>query len=405
MPDHDGFAGASARTESPACPDGVRPGREELGRALLAAGVMTSDWTPAWAAVDRAAFLPERIWPHDPATGTIRDAIDRTTDPRLWHHYADTDYTLITQWDDGSHTGRGAGTVPTSSSPRPSLVMSMLRDLDVEPGMRVLETSTGSGWTAGLLTHRLGVGNVFTERARGRLSTAGLRPTGAVHVGLDGDPPDAPYDRIIATRGLREIPAAWIEQVGPDGFILARWGTPFSDEEALVGLTVADDGNGKLASGDFLRPVEAMETRAQLDGWPRHTEYVPDPWPATVRESTTDLSPEDLTDTDAAFMLGLVVPDATHTVTRRPDGRVDAWIYSLAEGDRSWASVSWAPDNEPGRVCQDGKRELWTEVEFGLAWWAGQDRPPVDCFGLTVTLDGTHLAWLDRPEHLVPRMG
>ncbi|MFF0728397.1 protein-L-isoaspartate(D-aspartate) O-methyltransferase [Streptomyces sp. NPDC004134] len=404
MPD-DGFAGTSTRTESPAYPDGVRPGWEELGRALIRSGAMTSDWAPAFVAVDRAAFLPERIWAHDPVTGTIRDGIDRTTDPRLWHHYADTDCTLITQWDDGTHTGRSAGTAPTSSSLRPSLLMSMLSDLDVEPGMRVLETGTGTGWNAGLLAHRLGVGNVVTERARRRLSTTGLRPTGAAHVGLDGDPPDAPYDRIIATRGLRQIPAPWIEQVRPDGFILARWDTPFSDQDALVGLTVADDGNGKLASGDFLRPVEVMKTRAQVDGWPRHTEHLPDPWPATVRESTTDLSPEELTDTDAAFMLGLVVPDATHTVTHRPDGAVDAWFYSLSEGDRSWASVSWAPDDELGRVHQDGARELWTSIERGMDWWTIENRPPIDCFGLTVATGGGHVAWLDRPDNAVPRFG
>lgn len=389
----------------------VRPGWEQLGRTLTRSAHMSSHWTPAWTAVDRAQFLPDRIWPHDHVTGTIRNGIDHSTDARLWHHAAETDCAIITQWDDGAHTGRAAGTLPTSSSSQPSLVMSMLRDLDVEQGMRVLEIGTGTGWTAGLLTHRLGAGNVVTvdidddvaEDARRRLYAAGLRPTVVARDGMAGDPAGVPYDRIIATCGVRQIPAAWIEQVRPGGIILAPWGTAFSNRDALVKLTVADDG--KSASGDFLRPVEFMKARAHRGQWPQHADYVPDPWPATVRESTTDLSPEDLTDGVAEFVLGLAVPDATHTATRRPDGRVDAWFYSLAEGDRSWAAVSWGPDGEPGRVCQHGDRELWTSVEFGLDFWNGERQPAIDCFGLTVDTDGEHLAWLDRPDHAVPLMG
>ncbi|WP_407560409.1 methyltransferase domain-containing protein [Streptomyces sp. 184] len=389
----------------------VRPGGEELGHALTDSREMTSDWAPSWLAVDRARFLPDHIWPHDHVTGTIRDAISRSTDPRLWSHYADSNAAIVTQWDDGAHTGRDAGAVPTSSASQPSLVMAMLRDLEVEPGMRVLEIGTGTGWTAGLLTHRLGNNNVVTvdvdadvaDAARRRLYGAGLRPTVIARDGLEGDPPGAPYDRIIATCGLRSIPTAWIEQVKPGGIILAPYGTHYSSQDALAKLTVAADG--KSASGEFRRPVQFMKARAQRDRWPEHADYVSDPWPATVREASTDLSPDALGGTDAAFVLGLLVPAATHTVTRRSDGRVDAWFYSLAEDDRSWAAASWNSEGEPGRVCQDGRRALWTEVENGLDWWAGQDQPPTDCFGLTVDATGEHLAWLDRPDNLVPLMG
>ncbi|GAA2140783.1 hypothetical protein GCM10009802_51130 [Streptomyces synnematoformans] len=57
-------------------------------------------------------------------------------------------------------------------------------------------------------------------------------------------------------------------------------------------LTVAADG--KSASGDLRRPVEFMKARAQRDRWPDHADYVPDPWPGTVRESSTDLNPDGL---------------------------------------------------------------------------------------------------------------
>ncbi|GAA2668228.1 hypothetical protein GCM10010400_31360 [Streptomyces aculeolatus] len=210
--------------------------------------------------------------------------------------------------------------------------------------MKVLEIGTGTGWNAGLLAHRLGARNVVTvdidenvaTAARTKLYAQRLHPTVVACDGLGGDPPGAPYDRLIATCALRTVPTAWIEQVRPGGIILAPWGTPFSNRDALVRLVVDDDG--KSASGDFLREVEFVKARAQRDRWPRHAEYVPDPWPATVRESTTGLGPDDLT--AGAFVLGLVVPEATHTVTRNDDGSATAWVYSLTEGDRSWAAVS-----------------------------------------------------------------
>lgn len=51
--------------------------------------------------------------------------------------------------------GDGLGTTPT-------MVVPMLRDLDVRPGARVLEIGTGTGWNAGLLAHRLGGADVVS---------------------------------------------------------------------------------------------------------------------------------------------------------------------------------------------------------------------------------------------------
>ncbi|MFG2003899.1 rRNA adenine N-6-methyltransferase family protein [Spirillospora sp. NPDC048911] len=48
----------------------------------------------------------------------------------------------------------------TSSASQPSLVRSMLADLDIEPGQRVLDVGTGTGWTTALLAARAGARNV-----------------------------------------------------------------------------------------------------------------------------------------------------------------------------------------------------------------------------------------------------
>lgn len=391
---------------------GTRPGWDELGHRLLQTRAMSRDWAGAFAAVDRARYLPPVLWPADGADGAA--GVHRHTAPGHWWACADSDTALVTQWDDGEHDGGEPGIEATSAAPKPSTAMSMLRDLDVRPGMRVLQIGTGSGWTAGLLARRLGGDRVATmdvdrhlaRAARRRLADAGLWPTVLERDGLDGDPVEAPYDRLLATCSLRTIPTAWIEQIRPGGIILAPYSTGWGGRDALVKLVVADDGGS--ASGRFLRLVDGSDgfqiARGQREERPRHEEYVPDTWPATVRRPATHLRPEDLTGrgpADAgAFALGLVVPGATHTVHHH-GGRVTAWLYSLTAP--SWATVSWPPGGGPGRFYAHGPRELWTEIESAFRWWNAQGTPTVDRFGLTLhAADGEHRVWMDSPDHALP---
>ncbi len=73
--------------------------------------------------------------------------VSRTDDPEAWYAYADSDCPIVTQWDDGDHTGTAPGTVSTSSASMPSVVFRMLRDLDVRRGHRVLEIGLERGGT------------------------------------------------------------------------------------------------------------------------------------------------------------------------------------------------------------------------------------------------------------------
>lgn len=151
-----------------------RPSRTELGRCLIESGALASDWTPTFAAVDRAHFLPQVMWPFIPAdwqeyehadgapSAARSVPVDRAADSRSWYGYADSDLSIVTQWDDGRHRGTDPGTVATSSSSQPSVVYRLLAALDADTGMTVLDAGTGTGETAGLLTHRCGRGNVVT---------------------------------------------------------------------------------------------------------------------------------------------------------------------------------------------------------------------------------------------------
>jgi protein-L-isoaspartate O-methyltransferase len=368
---------------------------------------MTSDWAPAFAAVPRAAFLPDLMWPHDAASGRVV-AVDKGVDAAVWHAYADSDVPIVTQWDDGRHTGSEPGEVFTSSSSMPSVVFSMLADLDARAGHRVLEIGTGTGWNAGLLAHRVGSGNVFSvevdpavaETARTALGRAGY---GDVSVrtgdGLLGWPPGAPYDRVIATCGLRSGLFAWVRQTVPGGVIVVPWGTYYAYTEATARLVVAEDGGS--ASGHFTRPVNFMRMRSQRLVPPVHSSYVPAQGTGDADRSTTAVTEAEFLTGSLdveAFAVGLLVPDCTHVPDRKQAGRRPVWFYGLT--DTSWAVVVFRDGHDTATVYQSGRRRLWDEVETAFRWWQDQGRPGFQRFGLTVTAD-RQVAWLDEPSHVL----
>ncbi|TXS42195.1 methyltransferase domain-containing protein [Streptomyces sp. uw30] len=380
--------------------DGVEEERSELGRSLLERRHLTADWMPSFTAVPRSAFLPKRMWPYDMDTGRTV-TVDLGDEPGLWFSYANSDVPIVTQWDDGRSKGRG--TVPTSSASMPSVVFRMLQDLEVEAGQRVLEIGTGTGWNAALLAHRLGHENVVSievdsavsAAARERCARFGVPLLVLERDGEDGDEAGGRYDRIIATAGVRQIPAAWIRDTKPGGIVLAPWGTHFRNEDALVRLNVSDNGT---AEGRFLGPVEFMKIRAQRSPFAGHDAYVTDGVSGADRGTTTVTEDELLGAgrfTPTRFAIGLRVRDCHHTEAEKRDGARPVWFYGLT--DRSWACVMFRDGREESQVWQSGPRRLWDEVAAALAWWRSAAEPGFERFGLTVTEDGQRV-WLDVPS-------
>jgi len=116
---------------------------------------------------------------------------------------------------------------PVSSSSQPAIMARMLDQLDVQPGQRVLEIGTGSGYNAALLAHLVGeTGAVVSvdidadlvADARERLAACGVSQVTVVcgDGGL-GWSEHAPYDRIIATVGVWDISPAWVAQLAAHG--------------------------------------------------------------------------------------------------------------------------------------------------------------------------------------------
>ncbi|MEU4355725.1 methyltransferase domain-containing protein [Streptomyces virginiae] len=381
-------------------------GPSGLASALVASGALQSDWLPTFKAVPRDMFVPDRIWPGI-ADGTRQNpVVDRTQDPHAWLRAVYSDIPLTTQWDDGSHTGDGLGKTPSSSSSQPHMVFSMLADLDVQDGHRVLEIGTGTGWNSALLAHRLGPENVVSiefdpEVAKGageNQRNAGLSPLVIVGDGRLGYTGGAPYDRVIATCSIGQVPRAWIDQTLTGGLIVAPWGTLYGGE-AIARLTV----DGETASGPFTRSSAFMRLRQQRPELPRHDTYLKGKeWPADGTRSTTTLSPSEVGGWVEQFAIGLQMAGAFWTVERYDDGAYTLWTYST--DTLSWASADYEPGADSFDVVQSGPRRLWDETEAAYLWWDVQGRPGFDRFGLTVDSDGER-AWLDSPDHPVPAVG
>ncbi|MGP9019710.1 methyltransferase domain-containing protein [Streptomyces sp. BR1] len=372
---------------------------DELGSPLA------PEWERAFWAVPRHAFLPETVWLGDDLTTYARG-----TAPQTWLSTVYADAPLVTQINDGKDPGDGERW-PSSSASAPSIVFRMLDLLRVHAGHRVLEIGTGTGWNAGLLAHRLGAENVTTIEvdpslaihAALALKHAGLEPRVISGDGAAGFPAGVPYDRIIATCSVRQVPRAWLEQTAPAGVILTPWETPWLCY-GLLRLTV--DGTG-VASGWFSPHASFMLMRNQRTDLRIYRDVVRDEH--VPAQSVTLLSPWAVTGDDwaAQFAVGLQTRTVWHTWHDNPgvDG-VASRLWLAATDATSWAAVDWdGRTDERFTVWEYGPRRLWAEVEAAYAWWRQVGSPGPDRFGLTVAPHGQHTPWLDSPDQPVPSTG
>ncbi|MCS0639001.1 methyltransferase domain-containing protein [Streptomyces sp. LP05-1] len=368
---------------------------QALVDALTGEGTLPDTWAEAVRAVPRALFLPDEI-----EVGGRR--VDRSSDPARWLAAVYADVPVITQVNDGRPAPEGDYRLPTSSSSMPSVMLEMLELLDVHPGQRVLEAGTGTGYHAAWLCHRLGDRNVtsvdidagLVERAAKALAAAGYAPRLGAGDAAAGWPEGAPYDRLIATYTVPEIPYAWVEQA-PGGRIVAPWGGSFFSHSYAV-LDVADGrATGRFTGWPaFMRGRVARPHRGFLSDF-HHRDDRGEP-------GRTDLDPRAFTtDPDGLFHTGLALPDAWYLLAEARDDSGEATLWLLADDRRSWATVEYVPGAGRYETEQFGPRRLWTEAETAYRRWQALGAPSRDRAGLTVDPAGQHL-WLDTPDHPLP---
>ncbi len=149
---------------------------------------------------------------------------------------------------DESYEDHAVSLAPGRSLSQPYIVGAMTELAAVQPGQAVLEIGTGTGYQAAVLAElcarvwTIDSDPDYAAAARATLTRLFYR---SVEVrrgdGREGIADGAPFDAILITAAVREIPPALIEQLAPGGRLVAPIGPP-SDTQVLQLVTKTDDG-------------------------------------------------------------------------------------------------------------------------------------------------------------------
>ena len=153
----------------------------------------------------------------------------------------------------------------------------MLRLLDIQPGMTVMEIGTGSGYSGSLLSGIAGAdGHVVSvdidpslvERARTRHKRAGHNNI-ELHAadGFHGWAASAPFDRIVGWVTPHVLPTAWVEQAKTGAVIVAPVKIADIAGTNAILRCVVDGGtvrDGELHPGSFIEMAPEIITELGL---------------------------------------------------------------------------------------------------------------------------------------------
>jgi protein-L-isoaspartate O-methyltransferase len=335
----------------------------------------------AMEAVPREAFAPSYFLYADGAYRLLRSAADE----KDWLAQTYQDQSLVTQIagtvhaDDADAEAGGWQGAPTCSASQPSLVASMIDMLKVEPGARVLEIGTGTGYNAALLCELTGSGNVYSveydpslaAKAVDHLNAAGYAPRVVVGDGSLGYRDAAPFDAIVTTCSFPAVYPAWLEQLSSNGAALVSLitGIPVG---ILTVLTV--DGEGSATGRIVSQRAWFMPTRTEPTN---HALALSERGPgvnATSRK--TDVRWTDVETADGLYVLTALLLDAHLLATFTDDGGMQ---YGLYADDGSTAI------EHNGRVEESGPRRLWADLEQIAQQWARLGQPDRDDFELSIS--------------------
>jgi methyltransferase of ATP-grasp peptide maturase system len=340
-------------------------------------------WITAFAAVARHVFTPTLLLS---TPDGYRAVSDTPGDREEWLERVYSDDSLVTEVQPhaaGYRLPSGQPVqVPTSSSTMPSLMARMLEALRVDTGMRVLEIGTGTGYNAALLSHRLGSAQVtsidialkLVEQARTRLERLGYTPTLVTGDGTAGVPGHGPYDRIIATAAVPDIPDAWIHQLAPGGKILANLRGELSGAYLCLLTCHGDEASGPLLDlgGHFmwLRPAADDPHRVHP---PRRTDA-----PSADTVAIDDPATVPLEDDGFRFLLQAQLPGAQalyrgQDIDPATGQAAEAIVLTATDGSRAAAFTQPAAGRY--RIVQSGPRRLWDTLTATVQLWRTLGEP------------------------------
>ncbi|MBI2106001.1 protein-L-isoaspartate(D-aspartate) O-methyltransferase [Candidatus Woesearchaeota archaeon] len=142
---------------------------------------------------------------------------------------------------------------------QPTTVMMMTSALEINPGEKIFEVGTGSGYQAALLAKLTGEnGKIFSTEvipelvifSKNNFAKSGIKNIEVHEIdGSKGLAKEAPFDKIIITAACRDFPQILIDQLKVDGFIIAPVGN--KDEQTMIRGRKLENGRLEL---EFLGP-------------------------------------------------------------------------------------------------------------------------------------------------------
>lgn len=148
----------------------------------------------------------------------------------------------------------------------PSLVALAVQALDIAPHHVILEIGTGSGYQAAVMSHlaaRVETVDRFAtlvDLASRRFAALKLANVKAHQAdGFSGLKRLGPYDRIIVTAAVENVPDAWVQQLKPGGYLVAPLGKA-NEPQSLIRFKKSDD----VMTAENLTTVRSVTMRPGL---------------------------------------------------------------------------------------------------------------------------------------------
>lgn len=237
----------------------LQPYQQQLVESIRTKYPVAEQVLAAFSRIPRHPFI-SHYYVH--IVGTSEWRRHEQSDTIEWYEYIYQDQSLTTCVDQYGRT--------LSSSSQPGIMASVLDALDVQPGMRVLEIGTGTGYNAALLAALTGDPHLVTTIDIDAIAVEKARHTlhevvgeGMVVIqgdGTQGYGGNAPYDRIIVTASTPIIPRSWVEQLAPDGVLVSV----LQPEYTLSGGVLRATKQDTMLIGQIVRPASFMVLRGEV---------------------------------------------------------------------------------------------------------------------------------------------
>ncbi|KUM92654.1 protein-L-isoaspartate O-methyltransferase [Streptomyces cellostaticus] len=287
----------------------------------------------------------------------------------------------------GRSSGIRSGGAMTAMSSTMGMTAQLLQELDLRPGQHVLDVGTGAGVTAAVACFVSGDAGVVTidrdehvtTAAAARLAGLGYGPDVVTGDGEAGCPDKAPYDRVFVSFAVPRIPPTLVEQLAPQGRMLATVGTRSPSWPGLAVITTTTQGHveGELRAVEFghragwgwtrlFLSAESRRRMAKQEGVTVRGHRLPPPTQARGFWLALDhLRP------------GLVRDfSAEHLQIGAPED--DSWVRVIPDGAGTCS------------VTEFGPRAIWQEIEEVEIRWRATGEPGV--YRIEFDADGTQWA-------------